>query len=68
MKLRLIEGWKTLYKAWSVWCMTAVFAILALPDLLPQVAPYLSQEWAQYLALAGIVARAIKQGREDATK
>lgn len=68
MKLKLIEGWKTLYKAWSVWCMTAVFAILALPDLLPEVAAYLSHEHAQWLALAGIVARAIKQGRDDAAK
>ena len=61
----LIPEWKKLYKAWSVWFMVAVFAVLSLPDLLPQVAAFLPTEWAKWFALAGIVARAIKQGIND---
>jgi hypothetical protein len=63
--MKLIPNWTKLYKAWSVWCMVAVFAVLSLPDLLPQVAAYLPAEWARWFALAGIVARAIKQGIND---
>lgn len=62
---RLVPDWKQLYKKWSVWCMVAAFALLSLPDLLPQVAAYLPPEWAKWFALAGVVARAIKQGKDD---
>lgn len=65
MKIRLIPDWKQLHKKWSVWCMTLAFAVLALPDVLPVTAPYMPTDWAKWLALAGVVARALKQGADN---
>lgn len=65
---KYVPSWRKLSKSWSIWSMTIVFAVLSFPDLLPVVAAYLPPEWAKWFALAGIGARAIKQGYDDANR
>lgn len=66
--MRLVENWKKLYKSWSMWCMAAIFALLAIPDFLPMFAAYIPEDWIKWIALVGMVARMIKQGHDDANR
>ena len=64
-----VDNWRRMYKMASVWVFMAIAVISALAGALPQMADYLEPQQLAWLtmtlALAGIGARAIKQGLDE---
>lgn len=59
MKIAMIE--QRLSRLWSVWVAALIPVLCALQDVLPQLRDVLPSHWYAWLAIAVIVARAIKQ-------
>jgi len=61
----LIRIWKELYRLWSVKLLALIPIVAVATEYLPELQVVLPESWYVVVAVAAIVARAIKQGTDE---
>ena len=65
IKASLVEDFRECYKWFSTWVFVSIPTLIALQENIPVIEQYVPQWVVAVLAILGLVARVIKQGKEN---